>query len=155
MTFNQNQIGLEGSFGYIWMNTGNWTGTSNFAYTTSYKELTGLSTSFTLASPSQDFAMTTDGRLKYTGLTTKLFSVSAACYASLLSGAVGMSIQIRKNGSAITGCQAYYSHSSASIDDFQISLSTNDYLSVFVQVASNQTAPVLQVNLGANSIGGS
>jgi hypothetical protein len=153
MAFNQNQLGSKSSYGYAGMNTGNWTGTTSFSFTTGFKELTGLSHSFTLASPSPDFAMTTDGRLKYTGTNTRVFLCSAACYASILSGAIGMVIQIRKNGSAVTGAQAYYQNSAALIEDFPISLDTNDYISIFVATASNQSAPVLQANIAARYVG--
>ena len=61
----QNMLGTTTSYGRIWMNTGNWTGVSK-AITSAGTEMGSLSTSFTLMSPSNDFSMTTDGRLKYT-----------------------------------------------------------------------------------------
>jgi len=66
MAFIQNQIGLVGSGGYIWMSN---SGTVvNFSATTSYQEMTSLGTNFTLAPISPDFAMSTDGRLKFSRL---------------------------------------------------------------------------------------
>jgi len=151
MAFIQNQIGLEKSYGYIYMNTGNFTG-ANFVFTTTLKEITGLSTSFTLASPSQDFAMTTDGRLKYTGLTTKLFSVSAALY---VNSGNKTELQVNKNGSAVTGSVARSNNSRIFLDNFPVSMSTNDYLSVFARSLPGATSAITNVSLSAKFIGGS
>ena len=75
MSFTQNMIGRLPSYGAIYL-VNTYTGIA-VSYTTSYTELTGLPISFSIVSPVQDFAMTTDGRLKYTGIPTKLFAVSA------------------------------------------------------------------------------
>ena len=134
------------------MNTGNFTGAS-FVFTTSYKELTGLSTSFVLASPSQDFAMTTDGRLKYTGINAKIFSASASCYTA--SATNRLTIKIYKNGSAITGATSYSNNNKTFIDWYPVSLSTNDYLSVFAFTAPATTQAVTSISLSAKFMGGS
>lgn len=133
------------------MNTGNFTG-ANFVFTTTLKEITGLSTSFTLASPSQDFAMTTDGRLKYTGLTTKWFSVSAALY---VNSGNQTELQVNKNGSAVTGSTARSNNSRIFLDNFPVSMSTNDYLSVFARSLPGATSAITNVSLSAKFIGGS
>ena len=158
MAFNQNQLGSKSSYGYAGMNSGDWNGTNNFSFATppgGFKEVAGLSIGFTLASPSPDFSMSTDGRLQYIGINTRVFLCSAACYANLLSGSVGMVIQIRKNGTAVTGAEFYSSISSSIIQDYPIPLATNDYISIFVATASAHTAHVIQANIAANYVGDS
>lgn len=150
MAFIQNQIGRLPSFGTIWMNTGNFTG-ANFAFTTSYKEVTALSTSFTMTSPSQDFAMTTDGRLKYTGITNKLFSVSATLFAVNSTSPEWFSIQIYKNGSPVSDAFVYTGIATR-IAGFPISMSTNDYLSIFTKAQAAATNAIQTVILSATSI---
>lgn len=148
----QNQSGLTDSYGTIWMNTGNWTGV-NFAATTSYKELIGLSTNYVLASPSKDFSMTTNGRLAYTGLNTRNFSVTGYLYQSTLSGSANV-IALFKNGVQVPGSESYMNGSHDSyIQCAPVSLSTNDYLSIFLQVRSGAGATTLtQIYLNAQSV---
>jgi len=133
------------------MNTGNFTG-ANFVFTTTLKEITGLSTSFTLASPSQDFAMTTDGRLKYTGLTTKWFSVSAALY---VNSGNQTELRVYKNGSTVTGSFARSNNSRTFLDNFPVNMSTNDYISIFARSIPGATSAITNVSLSAKFIGGS
>ena len=151
MSFLQNQIGLIGSEGYIYMtNAGT---TVSFAMTASYSEFTALSTSFILASPSQDFAMTTDGRLKYTGLETKSFAVDASLGISV--AVVGnIAIAIYKNGSA-TGFESFsVGVNSPAICQAFVSLATNDYLSLFTKSNTNQTINIYGISLSATSMEG-
>ena len=145
----QNQIGAKTSFGTIWMNTGNWTGVS-FAYTTSYAELTSLGTNFTLMSPSNDFAMTTDGRLKYTGINTRNFNATASIMMTETSG--NIAIAVYKNGSLITGAETYVNRSLLAIPSTIVSLSTNDYLSIFAKRSASGTRRIYQIILSAESL---
>lgn len=146
MSFTQNQTGIKASYGTIWMNTGNWTG-ATFSVTTSYTELTGLGTAFTLSSPSNDFAMTTDGRIKYTGVNDRNFN--AVGYIGY--GASGrMGLGIFKNGSFVEDAYSF-----VGADHVQsravITLSTNDYLSLFVKRFSANSVPFYQITLGVNA----
>ena len=149
MSSYQNQIGAKTSFGTIWMNTGDWFGVS-FALTLSYKELASLGTNFTLMSPSNDFAMTTDGRLKYTGINTRNFNIK--CFLSSDSNNSG-SLAVYKNGSLITGASFYSSENEFISTSSTVSLSTNDYISMFLRAASiAETIRIYQVTLTAKSI---
>lgn len=146
-----NQIGLKKSFGYIWMNTGNWTGVS-FAFTTAYQEMRSLGTNFTLASPSQDFVMTTDGQLKYTGVTTKLFNVDALLQTGSTSS---YAIQIYLNGSPIAGAEDYeVGGGIMMICRLQTLLSTNDYISIFAKKSTAASVTIMQLALSATFAGG-
>lgn len=144
----QNQIGAKTSVGTIWMNTGNNTGVS-FSFTTSYKELTSLGTNFTLMSTSPDFAMTTDGRLKYTGLNTKTFLATAT--VAFITGN-NKSIAIYKNGSLITGAECYAGLNIFLLPNVTVSLSTNDYLSIFTKISSSGSSFISQIILTAESV---
>lgn len=150
MAFLQNQIGLVDSEGYIYMINGGTT--VSFAMTASYKEFTGLSTSFTLASTAQDFAMTTDGRLKYTGIPDKLFAIDAGYGTPGVSSS--MAIAIYKNGST-TGFQSFsVGVNVPAICQAFVSLATNDYISIFVKSDTNQTINLYGIYLSANSVEG-
>jgi len=152
MSFIQNQLGLVGSGGYIYMNNSG-TGVT-FSITTSYQEVASLGTSFTLASTSPDFAMTTDGRLKYTGLRTKNFMANAVfCIGS--NSVSSYAIQIYKNGSA-TGLQLYAtSISTLALTKIPVSLSTNDYISLYAKRATNGTPSLSSVEISIISTNGS
>ncbi len=153
MAFTQNQIGLDGSFGYIWVNTNNWTGTS-FSFTSSYQELAGMSTAYTLSSPSADFSMSADGRLQYTGINTKLFTVDAGFYPGT---SFNYALQLRVNGSAVTGSDVYASAGRRPfICRFPVSLATNDYLSLFARSnVSHAGVAIYMASLSATYMGGS
>lgn len=153
MAGTQNQIGLKSSYGYIWMNAGNWTG-NTFAFTTSYQELTSLGTSFTLASPSQDFSMTTDGQLKYTEKTTKLFSIDAQYSYNI--GTIRFAMQLYKNGSALSGSESYIGAGSGiNMLKFPITMATNDYVSVYAKRQAATTTTIFQAILSASIANGS
>lgn len=139
----QNQIGSSPSYGCIWMNTGNWTGIT-FSSTTSYQELTALGTNFTLASPSKDFAMTTDGRLKYTGIPTKRFIVDATTPAS------SSFIKLYKNGVALNDSEDW-GVSRQRIPSFSVDLSTDDYISIWLKGLSATSVFITQIMLSATS----
>lgn len=148
----QNQIGNKASYGCIYMNTGNWTGVS-FAFTTAYQEMTSLGTNFTLASPSSDFAMTTDGRLKYTGSPTKPFYVDALFQTGSNLGA--FAIQVYLNGSSVTGADSYVSGGGIFIvSRAPVLLATDDYLSIFAKKSNNLSIAILQLTLSATFAGG-
>jgi hypothetical protein len=134
------------------MNTGNFTG-ATFVFTTSYKELTGLSTSFVLASPSQDFAMTTDGRLEYTGIKTKTFSIDATF--TIASNSLGNeAIELYKNGTA-TGIACFVGDiNTLTLNGVPVSLSTNDYVSLFAKSSTNLTVNIYSVTIVATSMEG-
>lgn len=144
MAGTQNQIGRKPSYGYIWMNTGNWTGVSK-ALTTSYQELTSLGTNFVLASTPQDFAMTTDGRLKYTGIPTKRFSVNASA-----SFSAATFIELYKNGVSLNDSESY-SAVYGRIPSFSVDLSANDYISIWAKVPSNTSVTFYTITLSAYS----
>lgn len=151
MIFTTNQIGLKASYGCISMNTGGWTGIS-FAFTTAYQELAGLATAYTLVSPSKDFAMTTDGRLKYTGTTTKTFNVDAQFTTT---SSANFAIQLYKNGVALSGSESYQAGSFRTLlSRFPIDLSVNDYLSIYGKISSSASASILNITLSATFAGG-
>lgn len=149
MSFTQNIIGRLPSYGAIYV-VNTFTGIA-YAYTTSYAELTGLPVSFSIVSPVQDFAMTTDGRLKYTGIPTKLFYVSAVVPA-LENSTNWISIKLYKNGSALTGSDVY-ANSMLRINNFEVSMSTNDYVSVFLKAKTSYASGRLaSVMISATSV---
>jgi hypothetical protein len=137
------------SYGYIWMNTGSWTG-DTFSFTTAYQEMSSIGVNFTLLSPSFEFEMTTDGRLKYTGSTTKTFSVNAT-FSCSNSGSFAM--QIYKNGVALAGIEAYETGAqSLEISDAPVSLATNDYISIFLKKSTVVNVDIIQLSLSAIEI---
>lgn len=144
----QNQIGATNSYGTIWMNTASWTGAS-FSTTTAYQELTAMGTNFTLASPSKDFSMTTDGRMQYTGNNARTFMVSG--YLNTTSGA-NIALAIFKNGVLITGAESYSGGLACTIVPIPVSLIKNDYVSLFVKVSANGPKIMLQLTLSARSV---
>ena len=150
MSITQNQAGLTTSYGAIWMSNA-YTG-ATFTITTSYTELKSLaSTAFALFSPSNDFSMSTDGRLKYTGANTRSFLASAFVQNSL--GFNSQAIAIAKNGTNITGAQCYADSSILVIDNIPVSLVTNDYVSIFIKkITSSSTPNFLQINLSVEEV---
>ena len=148
MTFTQNQIGRSPSYGIIYLNG---TTGASFSFTTSYTEITGLSISFALSSASQDFAMTTDGRLKYTGIPDKLFAVSANLFTVSSTSPEWLSIQIYKNGSAVSE-SSIYSGTSVRVPGFSVTMSTNDYLSIFTKAQAAASNIIYTAKLSATSI---
>jgi hypothetical protein len=149
MSFIQNITGDTASYGVIY-DSNTFTGL-NFSYTTSYKELTSLPVAFGISSTAQDFAMSTDGRLKYTGVVTKRFSVSAG-FSSVASGSHWIALQLYKNGSGLTD-STVYGVTAMLISCYEVTLSTNDYLSLFVKAQSGFTANIKNIILSACSIG--
>lgn len=144
MTFFTNQIGRYPSYGYIWMNTANWTGVT-FSMTTSYQELTALSTSFSLAPAAKDFVMTTDGRLKYTGIPTKTFAVDAT-----LAVASSTFIKIYKNGSPLNDTENY-TLTYCRVTYYLVDLATNDYISLWVKGSTSASRSLFHISLSATS----
>lgn len=147
---NSLTINTNFSYGYIWMNTGNWTGIS-FSALTTYSELSGLTTAYVLASPVQDFSMTTNGRLQYTGTANKTLLVSANVGFNAVSS--GYAIQLFKNGIALPGSENYQmAPTSLAIEDFPVTVATNDYVSVWLKRSAAGTAPLTQITLSIGSI---
>lgn len=146
----QNQIGLSNSAGYISMNNG---GVGlNFNFTTSYQEMTSLGTNFVLAPLAEYFTMTTDGRLKYTGIKTQLFLFDALLQTASSSNA----IQLYKNGSPLTGAESYINSASGiNVMKFPTLMLTNDYISVYAKRLAAATAGIFQVILSASIANGS
>lgn len=145
MSGNQNQIGRRPSHGYIWMNTGDWTGGSIALNTSTFVELTSLGTNFTLAPASQDFVMTTDGQLKYVGAPKKRFTINATVCFSVDSYMV-----LYKNGVALTESETAFGIYPR-IPSFIADLVTDDYLSIYAKCTSNSTVTIYQVSLSAIS----
>lgn len=137
--------------GYIWMNTGDWTGV-NFAFTTAYKELASLGTNFTLTSGSTNFAMTTDGRLKYTGTPTVNVRVNSAVV--LANGSGSYATQLYKNGVAIAGSEIYVPNNGTPVlIDFVVnSVATNDYFSIFIKRSASSTQTIFNATLSVETI---
>lgn len=149
MSTTQNQSGLATSYGSIWMSNA-YTG-ATFTVTTSYTELRSLATSFTIFSPSQDFSMPADGRLRYTGTDTRSFLVSAMVSNS--EGFNSQAIAIAKSGTNITGAQSYGNSSILVLDNIYVSLATNNYLSIFIKkITSSSTPSFYQINLTAEQV---
>lgn len=147
---NSLTINTNFSYGYIWMNTGNWTGIS-FSALTTYSELSGLTTAYVLASPVQDFSMATNGQLQYTGTVSKTLLVSANVGFNPVSS--GYSIQLFKNGIALPGSECYETGpTSLAVIDFPVTVVTNDYISIFLKRSAAGTAPITQIGLSISSI---
>ena len=145
----QNQLGTTISYGTIWMNTGNWTGHSK-AIASGGTEMTSLGTNFTLMSPSNDFSMSTDGRLKYTGAKNKNFIASAFLAENTNTQ---IAIFIYKNGSPLTGVSSAASSGNfLLVNKVPVSLVTNDYLSIFCKIPGGNTVTITQINLSAESL---
>ena len=145
----QNQLGSTTSYGRIWMNTGSWTGVSK-TIASGGTEMGSLSTSFTLMTPSKDFSMSTDGRLKYTGAKNKNFLASA--YLSENTN-TQIAIFIYKNGSPITGVSSNTGSGNFLLaNKIPIALVTNDYLSVFCEISGGNTVTITQISLSARSL---
>lgn len=153
MAFLANQIGFKSSGGYMYTAANN-TGVS-FSYTTSYQELTAIAgLPFSLSASSQDFAMTTDGRLKYTGIQPKRFMFDALLQST--GGATSTSIMLYKNGSPVTGSDIYITISSGiNISKFPVQMVTNDYVSLWAKKQSNLVTSINQIILSAVSANGS
>lgn len=126
------------SYGRIY--TGISAGSGNsLTFGASPTEITGTPVAFTLDTLStSDFTMTTDGRLKYTGSKTKTFRCSASF--SCTNAAAGV-LQIYKGGVAVTNAIGRGLLSQVVVLGTEISLSTNDYLSLFVNFISGTAAP--------------
>lgn len=151
MAGTQNQIGLQSAYGYIWMNTGNWTG-APFSLTTSYQELSGLSTVYTLSPAAQYFSMTTDGRLKYTGAESKDFVVDAQ-YAN--SASLSGAMKLYKNGAPLNDSEVYQvSFRRCMLAGFFVTLSANDYLSIWCRASSAVSSAITQISLSATFLAG-
>lgn len=147
---NSLTINTNFSYGYIWMNTGNWTGIS-FSALTTYSELSGLTTAYVLASPVQDFSMTTNGQLQYIGTASKTLLVSANVGFNPVSS--GYAIQLFKNGIALAGSECYETGpTSLAVIDFPVTVVTNDYISIFLKRSTAGTAPITQIALSIGSI---
>lgn len=145
-----NQIGLQNSEGFIIMNA--IASPVSFAFTTSFQELTSLGTNFVLASLSQNFEMTTDGRLKYTGVKEKPFVVSASMS---LTTSTSYGIQIYKNGVALPGIAWYVTFGYTNIFKAPTMLATNDYISLYTRRLSGGSLSIAQVTVSAESLSGS
>jgi len=83
-----------------------------------------------------DLSMGTDGRIRYTGSTTKTF-LATTCLSSNTTLSNGIKLEIRKNGSnAGLVHNFYYTGDSSGVAiipmSVAISLSTNDYVSIFI-----------------------
>lgn len=143
--------GVTDSYGYIWMNTGNWTGV-NFSFTTSYQELTSIGTNFTLLTGASNFAMTTDGRLKYTGAATATVIIHAEVI--IAGGSGSHAIQIYKNGSAITGAESYGGNNNQpTVIGLNVgSVATNDYFSIFAKRSAASSSIIEHISLSARSV---
>lgn len=147
MSFIQNITGGAASYGVIYL-TNSFTGIA-FSYTTSYKEITGLAVSFNLGPTVQDFGMSTDGRLKYTGTDTKLFSVCSILGSTGTSNV--LSLQLYKNGSALTD-SLVCGIESLRMSYYEVSLSTNDYISLFIKSQSAFSGNIRIAMISACSI---
>lgn len=143
MTFNNNQVGQINPNGDIWVNTANWSGMT-FGSTNSYQEMTGLGTNFSLQSDSSYFDMPVDGRLRYIGEKDDKFIVNGY-FANNNSGAYA--IAIYKNGSLVTGAESYCNGSAILEVSSLVSLSKNDYVSLFMKRSANLSITIYQVTL--------
>jgi len=124
-----------------------WTGAASgntLSFSITPVEVRGLSTPFTLESSSKDFAMTTDGRLTYTGSDTKKFM--CWCTTSVNNSANG-AVQLYKNGSPIAGAIARGTmYGNIGVAGTIVSLATNDYLSTFVNFLAGAASPTVFIS---------
>ena len=93
---------------------------------------------------SASLSMTTDGRIKYTGATTRTFLCSAGINGAITNGS-GIYLEIRKNlsNSGLTNNWFYTGTNSGEIVvalSCPIVMQTNDYVSIFIG-SSNGIAP--------------
>lgn len=157
----QNQVGnintTAQSSGLIYLIAGS----STFNATTTFAEVSGLSAAYVLnTSSSADFAMTTDGRLKYTGGTPRKFTLYGFVTALTPGGSISTSVGIGVNGSV--NSDSVQPSSSASAVCYPIMsnsiaiLNTNDYVSLFLKIASGTgTYTIYGAQIGALSAYGS
>ena len=99
--------------------------------------------------------MSTDGRLAYTG--TKTITVIANACINADTHSPTKAIAIYKNGSLITGAENYSGTVSNDycwpIASVPVSLSTNDYLSVWHKASAASAGEIIyQVSLSAKQI---
>lgn len=148
INFNSTDIGK--SYGAIVMNPGVFSPANGFNHSGIYAEVAGLPTPFVLNSNTADFTMTTDGRLLYTGVDTKTFFCGAVV---AMDGLFDSAISIYKNGNAIAGSEQFiYVNGSNSISNVEVTLSTNDHLSVYLKATIVGTTDVYFAKVYAESI---
>lgn len=127
----------------------------NFAFTTAYQEMSSIGTNFILASPAQNFSMTTDGRLKYTGVTESVFMFDAV-FQLASPGGITTAIKLYKNDSPVAGSDSYQgAQSGTNIIKFPVEMVTDDYVSLWVKRSSAGSSRVMQIILSAASANGS
>ena len=134
------------SIGNIILNTGDFSGHDAFSFTDSYQEMSGMTTPYAVQGTPVDFEMTTDGQLKYIGTETKNF-IATGCMCVQTSAQ--MAIYLYKNGLPIPGGEQYNNNGSyLRIENIQVQLSTNDYISLYAKRVSsaNQNIYFLQVS---------
>jgi hypothetical protein len=136
--------------GYIWMNTDSWTGPT-FAFTTAYRELRGLGTSYVLAAGAVNFSMPEEGRLTYTGTDTVDLKISSLVV--LTNGSGSFATQLYKNGVPLAGSEIYVNtNASPCLLNFPAqSVVTNDYFSIFIRRSANNTVQVISISLSAST----
>jgi hypothetical protein len=128
--------GGTNSFAKIYINS---TSSITFTIGTSYTFIGSVSGhAYTLDSFStSDFSMATDGQLKYTGATTKIFKVIAQVQQYDTGGVYILNSAIYKNGTilnnTVTSCP---NSASGVIADALVQLATNDYVSLYAYWSS-------------------
>jgi len=111
----------------------------------------------TLLSPATDFDMPQNGRLRYTGTTTKNFRVRQDISAQPGAAGVTMFSCFYKNGTYVGGDMKFYgavtTGSYCAGSTYIISLSTDDYIEIWMTASSSSGDPgVTQLYLVAEEI---
>lgn len=159
--FNDNNSGAQpsggggggsSSQGLITFDPGDYNGEA-FPFTTTPEELTGFSTTYVLSAGVVDFDQPEDGRLRYTGATTRTFLVSCGFFVVNL---LGFKAELRKNGSLIDSGDNSVCYEALSnnplLSNVIVDLAQNDYLSIFAARSSSASHEVTNAFVSAFSI---
>jgi hypothetical protein len=94
-----------------------------------------------LSGAAESFSVSAAGRLTYTGINAQVFNIDAAISAVAASGSPDCSLSISKNGVAIAatkiGNRMENTHDHNLSTLWNLSLSTNDYIELFIENNSN------------------
>jgi hypothetical protein len=145
LTGPQQQPQPELSYGHISL-LNNFVSYTKFV-TTSGREISGFFTHWVL-NTGVDFSMTTDGKLKYTGTTTKKFIIAHQICTFNANVSNSSLSEIRKNGTVITYTRSWAQATTLTIGSHYtnvsyVSLSTNDFISIYLKTQTSSSSIVI------------
>ena len=94
-----------------------------------------------LSGAAESFSISAAGRLTYTGLSAQVFDVDAVISVNAASGSPDASLLIAKNGTVIAATkignrlESTHDHNLSTL--WNLSLSTNDYIEIFIENNTN------------------